>query len=226
MGGLCHSGLPVVNRAVEHQSKPLVISPLPSLPIRISYIWEMDGFIDYIRQYISLSPEAEKEIKILMLEETRSKGDVLLKAGTRCRRLYFLKKGTVRTYFYQKGKDVTYWVYPENNLVTSWHSYILRKPASENIETTEDSVLISLTYDQWQGLYLKYPELDRFGRLILEEQMALIDDFFKGYYFMSAKEKYELLISVFPSITQRTKLGHVASMLGISQETLSRIRGK
>ncbi|SIQ73869.1 Crp/Fnr family transcriptional regulator [Maribacter ulvicola] len=187
----------------------------------------MDEFILYIQKYINLSIEAESEIRALaLINESVSKGQVILKEGETCERLYFLQKGTARTYHYQKGKDITYWIYPENTMITSWHSYILRKPSSEYIETTEESILISMSYDQWQELYLKYPILERFGRLILEEQMALIDDFFKGYYFLSAKEKYTLLTTAFPSITQRANLGHIASMLGISQETLSRIRGK
>lgn len=186
----------------------------------------MNHFIDYIKRYVNLTKEIENEIKNLILIEETPKGHLLLKEGKVCERLYFISKGTLRTYHYQDGKDITYWIYPENSVITSWHSYILRKPASEYIETTEDSVLISLSYNQWQELYLKYPKLERFGRLILEEQMSLLDDFFKGYYFLTAKEKYELLINAFPSITQRANLGHIASMLGISQETLSRIRGK
>lgn len=186
----------------------------------------MNDFIAYIKQYINLSPEIESEIEKIILIEKLPKGSILLKEGQTCERLYFIAEGTVRTYHYQKGKDITYWIYPENMITTSWHSYILRKPSSEYIETTEDSVLMSLSYNQWQELYLKHPKLERFGRLIIEEQMALIDDFFKGYYFLSAKEKYALLTSAFPTITQRANLGHIASMLGISQETLSRIRGK
>ena len=186
----------------------------------------MNDFVSYIKRYINLSQEAENEIESLLLTEHLSKGTQLLKEGKTCERLYFIVEGTVRTYHYLDGKDITYWIYPENTIITSWHSYILRKPASEYIETTEDSILVSLTYNQWQELYLKHPKLERFGRLILEEQMSLLDDFFKGYYFLTAKEKYELLVSVFPTITQRANLGHIASMLGISQETLSRIRGK
>ncbi|WP_296386836.1 Crp/Fnr family transcriptional regulator [Winogradskyella sp.] len=186
----------------------------------------MNEFINFIKKYINLSQDAENEITNLILTEEVPKGYNLLKEGKTCERLYYILKGTVRTYHYQNGKDITYWIYPENSMITSWHSYILRKPSSEYIETTEDSILISISYNQWQELYLKHPKLERFGRLILEEQMALIDDFFKGYYFLSAKEKYTLLTTAFPSITQRANLGHIASMLGISQETLSRIRGK
>ena len=184
----------------------------------------MNEFLLYIKQYVAISKDAEMDIANQAQIETLPKGHVILEEGKTCKRLYFISEGTVRTYHYQDGKDITYWIYPEHSIVTSWHSYILRKPASEYIETTEATTIISLTYDQWQELYLKYPVLERFGRLILEEQMALLDDFFKGYYFLTAKEKYELLVKAFPTITQRANLGHIASMLGISQETLSRIR--
>ncbi|AXT19770.1 Crp/Fnr family transcriptional regulator [Flavobacteriaceae bacterium AU392] len=184
----------------------------------------MNPFLTYIKQYIDISPEIEVEMTNIMRKESIIKGELLLEEGKICKRLYFLSKGTIRTYFFQKGKDITYWIYPENTIVTSWHSYLLCKPSTEYIEVINDAIVYSITYDQWEELYLKYPSLERFGRLVMEEVVALIDDFYKGYYLLSAKEKYELLISVFPNITQRANLGHIASMLGISQETLSRIR--
>ncbi|MDT7832624.1 Crp/Fnr family transcriptional regulator [Flavobacteriaceae bacterium S356] len=186
----------------------------------------MDTFISYIKTYISLSAEAENTIKELAKAIVFPKGTMLAEEGKTSRHLYYMESGTVRTYLYQKGKDITHWIYPEGGMITSWHSYLLKKPSTEYIEVTEESKLISLSYDDWQELYLKHPELERFVRLMLEEQIAAIDEFYKGYYFLSAKEKYELLIAVFPSITQRANLGHIASMLGITQETLSRIRGK
>ena len=186
----------------------------------------MNEFINFIKQYIFLTDEAEAEIRNLAVEKKQEKGDFLIEEGKTCNHLYFLAEGVARTYFYQKGKDITHWIYPKENMITSWHSYLLRKPSAEYIELTEKAVLVSLSYDDWQELYQKYLELERFGRLIIEEQIALVDDFYKGYYFLTAKEKYELLITNFPTITQIANLGHIASMLGISQETLSRIRGK
>lgn len=186
----------------------------------------MDEFIEVIKTYIQLSSEAEIEIRKVAVTESLPKGHLIVDEGVTCRKLYFLTKGTVRSYFYQKGKDVTYWIYPENNMFTSWSSYLMKKASSEFIETTDDCETVYISYDNWQNLYNNFPELDRFGRLVMEEQIALINDFYMGYYFLSAKEKYDLVISVFPDITQRANLGHIASMLGISQETLSRIRGK
>lgn len=184
----------------------------------------MNPFVHYIQQYVNLDLETQQSIDQLTQTHVLNKGDMILKQGQVCHRMYFLEKGTIRTFFYQEGKEVTHWIYPENSMITAWHSYILRKPSQEYIEATESSTIHSLTYDQWQDLYAQHGKLEKFGRLMAEEQMALIDDFYKGYYFLSAKEKYQKLITVFPSITQRANLGHIASMLGISQETLSRIR--
>lgn len=184
----------------------------------------MQHFINFIKQYITLSEQAEQAITDLAIKDTYKKGVLLIEEGKTSKRLYFLEHGTARSYFFQNGKDVTHWIYPNNCLITSWSSYLTQQPSNDYMETTEDSILVSLTYDQWQNLYNTYPELERFGRLIIEEQIALIDDFYKGYYFLTAKEKYDLLVSVYPDITQRANLGHIASMLGITQETLSRIR--
>jgi len=186
----------------------------------------MEAFITYIKQYVELSESAQQAISRIALVEKAPKNEVILKEGKTCKRMYFLTSGTVRVYFYQKGKDITHWIYPDQMLFTSWASFILQKPATEYLETIEDASFVSLSYDDWQDLYIKFPELERFGRLIIEEQMAMIDEFYKGYYFLTAKEKYNLLIDAYPSIVQRANLGYIASMLGISQETLSRIRGK
>lgn len=186
----------------------------------------MSHITNYIKQYINLSEAAELEINNSLLEQNVKKGTVLLEEGKTSNRIYFLKKGTLRGYYYFKGKDITHWVYVEESMVTSWHSFIRQDPAEDYLEATEPALLESLTYEQLNSLYSKYPELERFGRIIIEDQIALIDQFYKGFYFLSAKEKYQALIAVFPSVIQRANLGHIASMLGISQETLSRIRGK
>ena len=68
--------------------------------------------------------------------------------------------------------------------------------------------------------------MQEFGRLMVEEQLTFLDYFYRGFMFMSAKEKYNLLLSIFPDVTQRVNLGHIAAVLGISLETLSRIRKK
>lgn len=186
----------------------------------------MDRLISFIESYVHVSTDAKSDIIKYASVENHDKGEILLDEGFVCRKMFFLVNGTVRSYFYQKGKDVTYWIYPENSLFTSWPSFVNQKVSNEFIETIEKSEVLSISYENWNRLTESHPEMDRFGRIWMEEQMAQIHEFYMGYYFMTAKEKYDLVVSVFPSITQRANLGHIASMLGISQETLSRIRGK
>ena len=164
----------------------------------------------------------EKQIKV----ETVEKGSLLVKDGQVAHRLYFLEKGTARTFYYDNGKDITSWIYRENTPFTTWYSFLNQQPSFENIEILEDSTVLSFTKDTLEALYLKYPTIERFGRKMVEQQLSFLDAFFKGYMFMSAKERYDLLLDIFPDITQRVNLGHIASFLGISQETLSRIRKK
>ena len=186
----------------------------------------MEEFFEIIRSYIGLSAEGEDSIRALTKEITKQKGDLIAEEGKRSKYMYFLASGVARTYLYLNGKDITHWISLENSLITSWHSYVLEKPSSEYVELTENSKLVQISKEDWETLYQKHPELERFSRLVLEQEMAIIDEFYKGYYFLTAKQKYELLVEAIPEITQRANLGHIASMLGITQETLSRIRGK
>ncbi len=186
----------------------------------------MDTFLNFIRYYVPLSEPAEMALREVAKTELIKKGARVLDKGAICKRQNFVISGTLRTYFYQKDKDITYWIYPENGIFTVWHSYWHQKPSAEFAEATEDCELISIHYDQWQKLFDQFPELERFGRLYAQEQLALVDEYYRGYYFLTAQEKYDLLLSFFPSVVNRANLGHIASMLGISQETLSRIRAK
>lgn len=186
----------------------------------------MQEFLDFIRSYITLSKATEEAIIAVAKTTSYAKNEILLAEGKTSKYMYYIVSGSVRSYIYLKGKDITHWVYASNSLCASWGSYILQEPSKEYIETIDACNLIAISYEDWQKLYLNHPELERFGRLLMEQQMAIIDEFYKGYYFLTAKEKYELLLKAYPNITQIANLGHIASLLGISQETLSRIRGK
>lgn len=159
-------------------------------------------------------------------KETLPKGTLLVKEGQIAHRLYFLEKGTARTFYDHNAKEITSWIYQENLPFTAWASFLDRRPSFENVELLEESIVISFVKEELETLYSLDPQLERFGRKMVERQLSYLDAFYKGYLFMTAKEKYDLLLSVFPDVTLRVNLGHVASLLGISQETLSRIRSQ
>ncbi|MDN5202444.1 Crp/Fnr family transcriptional regulator [Fulvivirgaceae bacterium BMA10] len=190
------------------------------------YILAVELLLDYIHQYVSLNKEAEKAILVSFKTKEYPNGKKLLRKGDTCRNLYFMLRGTVRTFFYQSDKDVTTWIYPEGYFFTAWSSFINNQPGHEFIELVEDSQIAFITKEALDILYDQHASIERFGRYLAEEQLASIDEYSKGYLFLSAREKYDLLLSFFPDVTQRVNLGHIASLLGITQETLSRIRGK
>ncbi|MEL7427444.1 MAG: Crp/Fnr family transcriptional regulator [Bacteroidota bacterium] len=182
------------------------------------------SFLEYINARAPIERDLRAQLSDVFQTDQIDKAQLLVREGMVAHRIYFIQKGSARTYYLQDGKDVTSWFYREGQLVTSWSSFYKRVPSFENVELTEDSVVVSLSFDELQTFYREHPKMQEFGRLMVEEQLIFLDYFYRGFMFMSAKEKYELLLSIFPDVTQRVNLGHIASFLGISQETLSRIR--
>jgi len=189
-------------------------------------ISQSTSIIDYINTRVHLDTVTKESIKAFVQIEDLEKGYLLLKEGMVAHRIFFIQKGSARTFYDHNGKEVTSWFYREGQLLTSWSSFYERSPSYEGVELTENATISSISYDALHQLYNQYPKMQEFGRVMVEEQLIFLDYFYKGFMFMSAREKYDLLLSIFPDVTLRVNLGHIASFLGISQETLSRIRSK
>jgi len=187
----------------------------------------MEDLLRHLRLKSEVTTDLEEAIRSTFKTEHIQKKVVFEKAQQVCRKLYFISTGCLRTYYYAKGdKQVSSWFYTEKQFVTSWSSFYGNQVSFEYLETLEECELYSIDVTDFQNLIRKHPTFERFARLLVEEQMVFLDTYFKGYMFLSAKERYELLLSYFPAIELRVGLGQIASFLGISIETLSRIRSK
>jgi CRP-like cAMP-binding protein len=103
---------------------------------------------------------------------------------------------------------------------------LTKKPSIENIQLIEDCTLWAIQYDNLQKLYNQYAEIERLGRIMHERYYVMLEERFVSNHFKEARERYENLVAHSPHILQRIPLGYIASYLGITQETLSRIRSK
>ncbi len=186
----------------------------------------MEKLLEQIQRRTTLSDELKAAIEQEFEKQECSKSKLVLKEHQYCRKLYFLENGTARTFYYHDGKEVTSWFYRESQFFSAWYSFYNQQQSFEYIEVLEGAIIYSIDYDRYQFLLKTSPFFERFGRKLAEEQTAFIDQFSKGFMFMTAKEKYDLLLEYMPDITLRVNLGHIASFLGITQETLSRIRKK
>ncbi len=185
---------------------------------------EMEQLLRHIEQKVRLDPEARSAIEGAFSSESVIKKQLVLRSEKTARKLYYVKEGMFRSFYSHDGKQVTSWFYAKDQWMTSWHSFYRQSPGFESIEALEDGLLYALDIHRYRALIKESRAFESFMRLLAEEQLAFMDSYFKGYMFMSAKEKYALLLSVFPDIELRVKLGYIASYLGISQETLSRLR--
>ena len=132
----------------------------------------------------------------------------------------------MRGFYNLDGKEITHWFAFEQDFVTSFHSFITRQPAVENIQLLEGSVLWSITKEKLAGLLNEYHEIERLLRIAYEKYYIRLEERYVNAQFKTATERYQHLLSQSPHIIERAPLGAIASYLGISQETLSRIRSR
>lgn len=168
----------------------------------------------------------KKHLTTVLEKKTFSKGYMLLREGYFCKRVYFLAEGLVRGFYNRKGKELTSWFATEGDILTSMRAFVNQEISKENIEILENSVLYALTYQQLQDIYQKYPDFNAFGRLLAEQYYIELEEHSLSMQFDTATERYENFVQTQGKLLLRLSLGHLASYLGISQETLSRIRSK
>ena len=186
----------------------------------------MKSFFDTISQFTTLTKGGKDALaSILKLREV-DKGEVLVKENSVCHYIYYIEKGLTRTYYYKNGKDITDWISVEGTFACSILSFISRQPDRRAIETLEDCILYSLQYDELEDLFLNYHDVERLGRHLANLGLIQLQKRFDALHFETASERYRNLIEETPSLVQRVPLGILASYLGVTQETLSRIRNK
>ncbi len=153
------------------------------------------------------------------------KKEKLLSEGEKSDHIYFLIKGAVRVFYLnQEGGETNTWFLFENELVISVYSFFTSQPSFEYIETLEDCIFITLRKEKLNWLYQNFLEFNIIGRRLTELYYVRNEAQANSLRMLSAKERYQQLLNTQPQLLQRVSLGHIASYLGISAETLSRIR--
>lgn len=171
-----------------------------------------------------------KELKTALSDSTQQvslpKGTCLFKEGMVASNAYFVAKGIGRTYYYKEGKEITNNICPENRVFISASSYYTGQLSFETGELLEDSELIVLPRETVERLCLEFPDLNFMIRRLVEMFYVILDQRTYFLHMKSAQERYDFCIKNTPDFFLRVPLGQVASFLGMTQETLSRLRSK
>lgn len=184
----------------------------------------MQRLIATLEALTPLPPSLIAFLPEIVFSANHPKGTLLAEQGEPCRHIYFIEKGLLRGCYQHGSKDITTWFAREQDMVTSMSAFLTGQPAIENIEVLEDASVKGISYDHLQLLYQRFPEFNIVGRLLSEKYYIELETRTLSLQYHSARERYLKLLNEQPYILQKVALGQVASYLGMSQETLSRIR--
>jgi CRP-like cAMP-binding protein len=187
----------------------------------------MTSYLDKINNHIkSLDKDTLSALQSISSEKKYKKGDLLLRQSEICGKSYLLINGIARKYYLNDGKEITTELYFENDLAVSFDSYALQQPSREFIEALTD-VTVSITYyHAFQEAKAKYPKLLNLDLMLTEHYGMWVENRLFQFHTMTATERYLDILQKDPHIVQTIPLTIIASYLGISLETLSRIRAK
>jgi len=183
--------------------------------------------IDFILDKIHILPEASKStLRACITEVEYSKGHILLRTEKIETSIYFIKKGIARAYANREANEVTFWFGKEGDTLLSMNSYVANKKGYEDVELLEDCELYQLKTDQLQSLFDSDINIANWGRKFAEKELLKTEERLISRQFRTATERYADLLQNNPDLLLRIQLGHIASYLGITQVSLSRIRSE
>ncbi len=182
---------------------------------------------DFLKDLVDFSERELEDILSHFQKEIVSKGQPLVEQGQVCRKLYYVEKGIGRNYYLNSdGKEITQLFFGEGRFMTSLESFFEESPSLYNVEMLEDAEIHSISKNELELLFDRYHKMEKLGRLLSTEMLTKVVHKLNAIQFQTAKERYEYMLTEYPDIIYRVPLGMIASYLGMSQETLSRIRKK
>jgi CRP-like cAMP-binding protein len=186
----------------------------------------MTEFFRHFAQYIRLSDQLKDELTKRVRLKTFSKGEILHPADKVCTKSYFIQKGLLRLYFLKDGREISEYFSYEGDWTNSPRSFMQRKTDIYYIDAIEQTDVCILDVQDLMFLFDNFPEMERYSRLSMGSTFGYLIERITSMRFTTAKEKYDHFCEVYQGIHHRIPLGMVASYLGITQETLSRIRAE
>ena len=180
-----------------------------------------------ISEKVSLTEEEFDFCKTLFIPKKLRKKQYLLQEGDVCRYTSFVEKGMLRMFTVdEKGNEPILQFSSEGWWVADLYSFLTDEPSSYNIEALEECELLLITKESWDILLEKIPAFERYFRILIQNSLIATQRRLMSSISETAEEKYIKLTNNFPGCIQRVPQHMIASYLGITRETLSRVRSQ
>lgn len=181
---------------------------------------------DYLKAYFKLRQEELREIVALFRLKELKKGDFLLHTGSYCTQLCFVQAGIFRLYALVEDKEVTQWISTQGHFVTDLSSFMFNSPARWNIQALTDTQFYSIQKADYEIIEKYIPRWNEIEKAFLSECFASIEDRIFRHLSMSAEQRFDFFFEQNRELFNQVPLQYIASMLGMTPETFSRIRKK
>ena len=180
----------------------------------------------YIKSYFGIRPEDLEKIAALFKEELLEKGSFYAKQGRNCQKLSFVKSGFLRVYAEAGDREVTQWISFKGYFLADLSSLVFETPARWNICALTDCELFTVSREDYRKIGKLIPDWYNLEKLFIAKCFLTLEDRVFSHLSMTAEERYRQTFEFNPELFNRVPLHYLASMMGMTPETLSRIRKK
>lgn len=183
-----------------------------------------DQLHQYTAQFIQLTARERQLIEDAFTFRQVPKNFLLVRDGQVARELFFINKGLLRLYYQKDGEYITGFIFRENLFASSYDSFLQRSPSIQLLDTLEDCELLSLTKDKMDELYEQVPKFNILTRKIAEQRFINAQQILSSFLLDTPEERYLKFIEKNGDLLLRVPHHMLASFLGITPVSLSRIR--
>ncbi|MEC4054109.1 Crp/Fnr family transcriptional regulator [Myroides odoratimimus] len=182
--------------------------------------------IDYIKTYTPLTFQEEEHLISHIVYRSYAKQEILFQEGNVSNEIYFVTKGCVRLYYNVNEIDKTGFFYTEGQFICAGESFTYKVEASENYQVLEDTELCVLTRENIESLLKLSPVFEIIARIAVENELLTAQRIIRSFVTQSAEERYKELLAHQGELFLRVPQQYIATFLGVSPETLSRIKAR
>jgi len=186
----------------------------------------MTALEKYIQTYFGVANNDLAKISSFFKPVILKKGDYFLKTGRYSERLGFVQSGIIREFVFVDDKEITKWISTSGYFVVDLSSFIFKQPARWNIQALTDCELYVIDKNDYQKIGQEIPRWPELEKLFIAKCFAVLEDRIITHLSMTAEERYNQLFNFNPLLFNQVPLQYLASMLGMTPETLSRLRKK
>lgn len=184
----------------------------------------INQFVTYLNQFIQLSPEDETFLTQSLRIKKCKRNEVILAEGQISKAFYFNLSGFVRLFYIKDSGEKTAYFYPKNTFISAYESFVYRKPSKLNLQTTEATTLVEISFEASQKLLAYSPKFEALARIAMEDELIIHQQIIESLLTLSPEERYFNLMNDSPEVFQKVPQHQIASYIGVQPESLSRIK--